>query len=141
MVLGGHHADPLARARFLVEAEAVAALDHPHVVRVYEFGQLDLPFLAMEYVGGGTLADRLRRDGRPAPHAAAGLVAELAGGLAAAHAKGIVHRDLKPSNVLLTADGEPKVTDFGLAKVGGGADVTTAGAVLGTPSYMSPEQA
>jgi formylglycine-generating enzyme required for sulfatase activity/tRNA A-37 threonylcarbamoyl transferase component Bud32 len=140
MVLGGHHADPLARARFLVEAEAVAALDHPHVVRVYEFGQFDLPFLAMEFVGGGTLADGLRRDGRPAPRAAVELVAKLAAGVTAAHAKGIVHRDLKPANVLLTEAGEPKVTDFGLAKVGR-SDMTGTGAVLGTPSYMSPEQA
>ena len=140
MILGGRYQDPTARVRFLIEAEAVAALDHPHVVHVHEFGTHDgLPFFALEYVAGGTLADRLKRS-KFAPRAAAVLVAKLADGVAAAHAKGIVHRDLKPANVLLIEAGEPKVTDFGLAKVGGSA-VTATGAVMGTPSYMAPEQA
>jgi formylglycine-generating enzyme required for sulfatase activity/tRNA A-37 threonylcarbamoyl transferase component Bud32 len=141
MILGGRHQDPTARVRFLIEAEAVAALDHPHVVPVYEFGEHDgLPFLAMEFVGGGTLAQSLDREGRPAPRAAAVMVAKLAGAVAAAHAKGVVHRDLKPSNVLLTEAGEPKLTDFGLAKVGD-SGVSVSGAIMGTPSYMAPEQA
>jgi formylglycine-generating enzyme required for sulfatase activity/tRNA A-37 threonylcarbamoyl transferase component Bud32 len=141
MILGGKYHDPMARVRFLVEAEAVAALDHPHVVHVHEFGTHDgLPFFALEFVGGGTLAGKLRDEGKPAPRAAAELVVKLADGIAAAHAKGIVHRDLKPANVLLTESGEPKVTDFGLAKVGQ-SDMTATGAVMGTPSYMSPEQA
>src|SRR5262249_49180883 len=84
--------------------------------------------------------EKLTRDGKPAPRAAVELLVKLADGIAAAHAKGIVHRDLKPSNVLLTETGEPKVADFGLAKVGQ-SDLTATGAVMGTPSYMSPEQA
>ena len=141
MILGGKYHDPMARIRFLVEAEAVAALDHPHVVHVHEFGTHEnLPFFALEFVGGGTLAQKLKRDGKPPPRAAAELVVKLADGIASAHAKGIVHRDLKPSNVLLTEAGEPKVADFGLAKVGQ-SDMTATGAVMGTPSYMSPEQA
>ena len=141
MILGGKYHDPATRIRFLIEAEAVAQLDHPHIVGVHEFGTHEnLPFFVLEYVGGGTLAGKLAREGRFAPRAATDMVVKLADGIAAAHAKGIVHRDVKPANILLTEAGEPKVADFGLAKVGQ-SDMTATGAVMGTPSYMSPEQA
>ncbi len=141
MVLGGPYADPAARARFLVEAESVAALEHPHVVRVFAFGEhAGHPFLAMEFLPAGTLADRVKADGPLPAREAAELVAQLAEAVAHAHARGVIHRDIKPSNVLLTDDGEPRLTDFGLAKVGR-SDMTATGAVIGTPAYMSPEQA
>jgi formylglycine-generating enzyme required for sulfatase activity/tRNA A-37 threonylcarbamoyl transferase component Bud32 len=141
MILGGKYHDPIAQLRFQIEAEAVASLDHPYVIHVHEFGTHDgLPFFALEFVGGGSLADKLKRDGKLTARAAAEMVRKLADGIAVAHAKGIVHRDLKPANVLLTEAGEPKIADFGLAKVGE-SDVTATGAIMGTPSYMSPEQA
>lgn len=141
MILAGAHADPVAQARFLIEAEAVAALQHAQIVQLYDFGSNNgLPYFALEFVNGGTLAEKLRRDGRFSPTDAAKIVAMLADGMAVAHAKGIVHRDLKPANVLLTHEGEPKITDFGLAKVGH-SDMTATGAIMGTPSYMAPEQA
>ncbi len=167
MVLAGGHPGSEDRIRFLAEAEAVAALQHANIVQVFEVGQHDsLPFMALEYVNGGSLADRLRH-GLPLPREAAWLVEQLAHGMAAAHAKGIIHRDLKPHNVLLRrkseiqnpksekecglpgsdfgfriSDLEPKITDFGLAKkVAGGSGLTQTGAVMGTPSYMAPEQA
>ena len=142
MILGGHRAGPKDLIRFLAEAEAVAAVRHPHVVQVFEFGDADgRPFLALEYLPGGSLADRLRRGGRLSPVEAAGLVGKLAAAVQAAHELGIVHRDLKPSNVLFDAAGEPKVVDFGLAKRAGGGDLTATQAVMGTPAYMAPEQA
>jgi serine/threonine protein kinase len=128
--------------RFRAEAEAVARLQHPHVVQVFEIGAQDgQPFFALEYVEGGSLKQEL--DGTPQPaHRAARLVQTLAEAAHAAHLRGVVHRDLKPANVLLTADGQPKLTDFGLAKR---LDVdqghTRSGAIMGTPSYMAPEQA
>jgi hypothetical protein len=128
--------------RFRAEARALAALQHPHVVQVFEAGQADgRPYLVMEFAPGGSLADLLR--GRPLGwRRAAELCATLATAVQYAHERGIVHRDLKPANVLLDADGRPKVADFGLAKllgVEGGR--TVSGAVVGTPSYMAPEQA
>ncbi len=142
MILGGRRAGPKDLIRFLAEAEAVASIKHPNVVQVHEYGEADgRPFLAMEYLPGGSLADRLKREGRLDPRAAADLVAKLARAVQAAHDQGIVHRDLKPANVLFDAQGEPKVTDFGLAKRAKGTDLTQTQAVMGTPAYMCPEQA
>jgi WD40 repeat protein len=142
MVLAGGHAAPEDRLRFLGEAEAIAAVKHPGIVQVYDFGTHDgLPFFSMEFCPGGSLAGKLAGTPLAAPEAAR-LVEQVARAVQAAHQKGIVHRDLKPANVLLTEDGQPKVTDFGLAKrVEAGAGLTTTGSVMGTPSYMAPEQA
>lgn len=142
MILAGGHADPKDLARFRAEAEAVAKLQHPHIVQIYEIGEHDgLPFFTLEFVEGGSLAGKL--DGTPQPaRKSAELVETLARAMHAAHQRGIVHRDLKPANVLLTADGSLKVTDFGLAKqLDSAHGETRSGAILGTPSYMAPEQA
>jgi WD40 repeat protein len=142
MVLAGEHAGPEDLVRFLAEAEAVASLQHPHIVQIFELGRhAGLPFFALEYVEGGSLHHKLRGAPLP-PREAAQLVETLARAMHAAHERGIIHRDLKPANVLLDKEGRPKITDFGLAKrVEGGAGLTQSGAILGTPSYMAPEQA
>ncbi|MGE3807041.1 MAG: protein kinase [Gemmataceae bacterium] len=142
MILAGAHAGAAELARFRAEAEAVARLQHPNIVQVHEIGaQAGQPYFSLEYVDGGTLSTRSA--GKPLPpHEAAGLVQTLASAVHYAHERGIVHRDLKPANVLLTRDGQPKIVDFGLAKQLDGSDMLTrSGAVLGTPSYLSPEQA
>ncbi len=141
MILAGGHADEAQRARFRTEAEAVARLQHPHIVQVFEVGEHDgLPFFSLEFCPGGSLDRKLAGTPLP-PAAAAKLIETLAHAVSAAHGKGIVHRDLKPANVLLTEDGTPKVTDFGLAKKLDEAGQTASGAVMGTPPYMAPEQA
>jgi WD40 repeat protein/serine/threonine protein kinase len=142
MVLAGAHAGADRLARFKTEAEAAARLQHANIVQIYEVGEQDgRPFLALEYVEGGSLAQKL--DGTPQPpRAAAELVETLARTMQAAHDRGVIHRDLKPANVLLTADGTPKIADFGLAKqLDVDAGHTPSGAILGTPGYMGPEQA
>jgi tetratricopeptide (TPR) repeat protein len=141
MIRDAQGADADLRERFRTEAQAVARLQHPHVVQIHEVGEYrSLPFFSMEFCAGGSLLDQL--DGTPweAPRAAQ-LIQTLAGAMQAAHHARIVHRDLKPANVLLTADGTPKVTDFGLAKKIDEQGQTQTGAILGTPSYMAPEQA
>jgi serine/threonine-protein kinase len=142
MIIGGKFASASDLARFLHEAEAVASLRHPHIVQVHDVGDLDgLPYFTMEYVEGGSLGQKLAGTPQSALDAAE-LVARLARAVQAAHDAGIVHRDLKPGNVLLAADGTPKITDFGLARhFGQGETLTLSGARVGTPSYMSPEQA
>jgi len=140
VLLAGPHADAERRTRFLAEADTVARLRHPNIVQIHQVGEYDgLPFLALEYVDGGSLAQRL--DGTPwLPDQAAGLIEQLARAVDSAHRAGVVHRDLKPANVLLAADATPKITDFGLARLDD-SNLTATGAVLGTPSYMAPEQA
>jgi hypothetical protein len=141
MIRSGDLASSEDVARFRSEAEAVARLKHPNIVHIYEVGDHDgRPYFSLEYVEGGALDQRIK--GRPQPpRLAAELVETLSRAVHAAHQCGIVHRDLKPSNVLLTPDGVPKITDFGLAKRLDDAGQTQTGAVMGTPSYMAPEQA
>src|SRR6202045_160071 len=139
-------AGPCARRdeleRFLREAQAVAALRHPNIVQVHDVGDVEgRPYFTMEFVEGGDLADQIQGVPQPARQAAT-LVATLADAVHVAHQSGIVHRDLKPANVLLTRDGTPKVTDFGLARrLEGNGGLTLSGVPVGTPSYMAPEQA
>src|SRR5436305_2065112 len=132
-------------ARFEREARAVAALAHPNVTQLYDYGEDDgRPYMVLEYVPGGTLEERLAKaGGRPLPDEEARVIAAgTAAGLAHAHARGVVHRDLKPANVLFDEEGRPKLADFGIARMAAGeGTLTEAGTVLGTAAYISPEQA
>jgi serine/threonine protein kinase/tetratricopeptide (TPR) repeat protein len=158
VLIGGRHAGMIEKARFQLEAEAVARLQHPNIVQVFHFGtQADIDYIAFEYVEGPTV--RRYQQSKPIePRAAARIAMEIARAVQHAHDKGIVHRDLKPSNILLARAGEgahaqppyspdlllhsiPKVMDFGLAKpISGGTDLTLTGVACGTPNYMAPEQ-
>jgi serine/threonine-protein kinase len=141
MIRHAEHAGEDERRRFQAEAEAVASLQHPHIVQIHEVGEHGgLPYFSLEFCPGGSLEKQL--DGTPwEGQRAAALVGPLARAMHAAHRKGLVHRDLKPANVLLAEDGTPKITDFGLAKRLDLPGQTQTGAVVGTPSYMAPEQA
>src|SRR5438270_1357588 len=142
MILAGSHPGQAELLRFGIEADVVARLQHPNIVQIYEVGRIgDQPYLALEYVAGGSLAQKLVGMPQP-PNYAAELIATLAQAIHYAHQQGVLHRDLKPANVLLALDGTPKITDFGLAKLlDGSGGQTESGAVCGTPSYMAPEQA
>jgi tetratricopeptide (TPR) repeat protein/predicted Ser/Thr protein kinase len=144
MLLAGSHAGQRELMRFRIEAEAVARLRHPNIVQVYEVGEHDgLPFFSLEFIEGGSLHQKM--DGKPLPpRDAAKILETLARAMHYAHEHNIIHRDLKPANVLLTSDGIPKITDFGLAKrleQKEDSSKTRTGTLMGTPSYMSPEQA
>lgn len=143
MILGAARRDDQSLDRFDVEARTIANLQHPNVVQLYEFGHVeDSPYFALEYVEGGTLSDRINETPLAAKEAAR-IIEKLARAMQVAHEQGIIHRDLKPANILMTADDEPKISDFGLAKdlVSQDDHETKTGTVMGTPSFMSPEQA
>jgi formylglycine-generating enzyme required for sulfatase activity len=148
MMLVGGHASPQQRARFRIEAEAVARLQHPNIVQIHEVGETDgHPYAALEFVEGGTLAHKLAGNPLPARDAAR-LMESLALAMQLAHSRNVIHRDLKPANILLASPGPesgeliPRITDFGLARqLDADSGETLAGAVMGTPSYMAPEQA
>lgn len=153
MILSGKHAGAGELTRFKAEAQAIARLQHPHIVQIFEVGEHDgQPFLALEFLEGGSLSRRLAAE-LPAPRQAAALMETLARAIHHAHTQGVIHRDLKPANILLQGGprkssvghlpfGNPKVTDFGLAKlIQDEPSHTRSGQIMGTPSYMAPEQA
>jgi eukaryotic-like serine/threonine-protein kinase len=130
------------RQRFECEARAVAALSHANIVGVYDYGESEgRPFMVLECLAGGSLEERLAA-GQPLPDAETRrIAADVAAGLAHAHERGLVHRDLKPANILFDAEGRAKIADFGIARMRGTGTLTETGTVLGTASYLSPEQA
>ena len=133
--------DPQFRTRFEREAKTIAMLEHPAIVPVYDFGEEDgQPYFVMRYMTGGSLTERMR-NGPMTVQEAAHLFARLAPALDEAHAKGIIHRDLKPGNILFDQYGEPYISDFGIAKIAATQSNVTGSAIVGTPAYMSPEQA
>ncbi|HEX8077465.1 MAG TPA: serine/threonine-protein kinase, partial [Chthoniobacterales bacterium] len=140
-MLTGHYG-PDELTRFLAEAETAAGLHHTNIIQIYEVGEVDrAPFFSMEYVESGSLADRLR-SGPIEEREAAQLLISVARALHFAHRNGVVHRDMKPANILLDPEGIPKVADFGIAKrLTADTSLTLSGAVIGTPTYMAPEQA
>jgi predicted Ser/Thr protein kinase len=141
MMIRGALATDADRMRFQAEAEAAAKLNHPNIVPVYHVGNLgERAYLTMKFIEGETLADLMAKGPLP-PRVAAKLLAQVTAAVEFAHSQGVLHRDLKPSNILIDSDGQPHITDFGLAKRDTDASLTRTGAILGTPAYMSPEQA
>jgi serine/threonine protein kinase len=142
MILAGGHAGRDDLERFRVEAEAVGCLQHPNIVQIHEVGEAEgRPYFSLEFCPGGSLAEKINGTPWPARQAAQ-FVLTLARAVHAAHEAGIVHRDLKPANVLFAADGSPRISDFGLAKnLRQTSGLTRSGDIVGTPSYMAPEQA
>ena len=141
MILNADHANLDDRMRFDREAKAIARLDHPNIVRIFEIGEVDeKPYFSLELITGGTLSDRLDQ-GPLEIEEAARLVESLARAIHVAHQADVIHRDLKPGNILMTEQGEPKITDFGLAKHLNEDGQTMTNMIMGTPSYMAPEQA
>ncbi len=140
-ILGDAARSKTAVSRFLTEAKSIAALNHPNIVQIYDYGRAkDGPFLIMEFVDGESLLDQCKKGALPLQDAV-DLACQLCDGLTKAHNAGIIHRDIKPANILLTTDGTPKLTDFGLAKAEtADTGMTMAGAVLGTLDFMPPEQ-
>jgi len=139
MILPGRHAGDAELTRFRLEAEAIARLQHPNIVQIHEIGEQEgQPYFSLEYVQGGSLDKKLAHLPQP-PREAAQLTAIIARAMQAAHQAGVIHRDLKPANILITHDGTPKITDFGLAKkLDDDSGQTHSGAIMGTPAYMSP---
>jgi dienelactone hydrolase len=133
--------EPELKERFLVEAQAAAALNHPNICTIHEVGEdAEHPYIAMEFVEGETLRDRIMK-GPLETEDALGIAIQIAAGLGEAHGKGIIHRDIKSANIMVTAKGQAKVMDFGLAKLRGGSSLTKTQTTIGTVAYMSPEQA
>ena len=132
--------DPQAKKRFLRVAQAAAILDHPHICPVYEAGEAEGEmFLTMAFIEGRSLRERIAEGLLPLLEALA-VAVRAAEGLGAAHERGVVHRDVKPANIMLNREGQVRITDFGLASLEGGAELTQPQTILGTPAYMSPEQ-
>lgn len=126
--------------RFLNEGHVLASLSHPNIITIFDIGIAeDFLYISMEYLGGGSLALRIAQG--MTPEGALDIVRQIGTALAFAHARGVVHRDVKPANILYRDDGTPVLTDFGIAKQAGDSELTSTGTILGSPYYMSPEQA
>src|SRR6476620_1218150 len=142
-LLGSRFAeDDEFRERFRREAQAAAGLAHPNIVGIFDRSEWDgTPYIAMELVDGRTLKDLVRERGPLPPATAVGVMEQILNALAYAHRRGIVHRDIKPQNVIIDAEGQAKVADFGIARAGDTSEMTQTGASVGTMQYLSPEQA
>ena len=143
MVRSHYAADKEFAERFRQEARSAASLSHPNIVQVYERGETEdgTSYIAMEYVPGGTLKEQIERRAPFGARETAAVGAQIADALGAAHERGVIHRDIKPQNVLVSASGDLKVTDFGIARAGSAVTSSASSAIFGTAGYISPEQA